>query len=185
MKTLIATGVLAALTLTLAAGQVKVTRRLGTTETMNKVRPGMGINSQDRAFFKLALETNLVEIKLGELAQKKGTQTWTREFGRIMVREHTGAFNEEVVIAEKLRLPVSKNLSSASQNMIGRLSRMSGQSFDREFRMMMVNGHNMFLGKIEKEVKSGNNSLIRNHAITLGPVVRLHAKMAERKVTKI
>ena len=165
--------------------QVKVSERLGTTETMNKVRPGMAINSQDRAFFKVALETNVLEGRLGELAQKRGASSWVREYGKMMVHEHSMGFNELKVIGSKLRLPVSKNLSSASQNVLARLSRLSGSAFDRAYRIEMMRGHATYLDKIEQEIKRGNNSLIRNHAITAGPVVRLHGKMAERKVTKI
>lgn len=165
--------------------QVKTTRHSGTTETMNKVRPGMAINSQDRSFFKLALETNILEAKLGELAMRKGATDWTREYGKMMMMEHNMGFNELKVIGGKLKLPVSKKLSSMNQNMLNRMSRLSGQAFDREYRSMMIKGHMGYLSKIEQEVKRGNNSLIRNHAITAGPVVRLHGKMAERKVTKL
>jgi putative membrane protein len=170
----------------LSFGQtVKVTRKYGTTETMNKVKPGMGINSQDKAFFKQALETNLVEIKLGDLARKKGSAEWAREFGKTMVMDHTQGFNELKVIGWKTKLPVSKNLSSAAQAKIARLARLSGPAFDREYRATMMKGHLDFAEKLEREVKWGNNSLIRNYAITMGPVVSLHHKMAIRKVTKI
>jgi putative membrane protein len=165
--------------------QVKVTRRYGTTETMNKVRPGMAINSQDRTFFKYALETNILEAKLGALAARRGSTDWTREYGKMMMTEHNMGFNELKVIGGKLRLPVSKKLSSTNQRMIDRMARLSGAAFDREYREMMMKGHMGYLNKVEQEVKYGNNSLIRNHAITAGPVVRLHAKMAERRVTKL
>ncbi len=167
-----------------AAQTVRVNRN-GNTENLNKVRPGSAVNSQDRSFFKVALETNLLEIKLGELAQRKGNSEFVREYGMMMVREHTMGFNELKVIGGKTRLPVSKNLSSASQNAIARLARLSGAAFDNAYRAEMIKGHNAFLIKLEQEIKRGNNSLIRNYAVTAAPVVRLHGKMAERRVTKI
>jgi len=164
---------------------VKVTKKYGTTETMNKVKPGMGINGHDRAFFKQALETNLVEIKLGELARKKGSGEWAREFGKTMVMDHTQGFNELKVIAWKTKLPLSKNISSESRGKIERLARLNGSAFDSEYRATMMKGHMAFAEQIEREIKLGNNSLVRNYAITMGPVVSLHHKMAIRKVTKI
>lgn len=180
-----ASTLIALLAVTACFAQVKITRRYGTTETMNKVRPGMAINSQDRIFFKHALETNILEAKLGELATRKGATEWTREYGQMMMTEHNLGFNELKVIGGKLKLPVSKKLSSANQSTLTRMARLSGPAFDREYRARMMKGHMTYLTKVEQEIKYGNNSLIRNHAVTAGPVVRLHAKMAERKVTKL
>jgi putative membrane protein len=175
-----------AITAAMSVGQsVRVTRKYGTTETMNKVRPGMGVNSNDRGFFKQAVDTNLLEIKLGELAQKRGSNEWTREFGKSMVTEHTQGYNELKVIGWKTKMPVTKKLSPAAQATYSRLARLSGPAFDREYRATMMKGHDAFAKKIEQEIKWGNNSLVRNYAITMGPVVSLHHKMAMRKVTKI
>lgn len=167
------------------AQTVKVNRNSGHAENLNKVHPGMAIKSQDRMFFKEAVETNQLEIKLGQIAQRNGGSTWAREFGKTMVMDHTEGWNELKVIGGKLRLPVSKNLSGESQSKIAHMSRLHGSAFDAAYRKGMIDGHGHFSMALEREIKNGNNSLIRNYAITAAPVVKLHMKMAMRKVTKI
>lgn len=167
------------------AQTVKVNRNSGHAENLNKVNPGMAINRQDRAFFKEAVETNQLEIKLGQIAWRNGGSNWAREYGKMMSMDHTEGWNELKVIGTKLRLPVSKKLSRESQEKIDRMSRLRGAAFDAAYRKGMIAGHSGFSQSLEREIKSGNNSLIRNYAITAAPVVKLHMKMAMRKVTKI
>jgi len=167
------------------AQTIKVNTNSGHAENLNKVKPGMAINRQDRSFFKEAVETNLLEIKIGEIARRNGASTWAREYGKMMVMDHTEGWNELKVIGAKLKLPVSKMLSRESQAKIDRMSRLHGAAFDSAYRQGMIAGHSGFSQSLEQEIKRGNNSLIRNYAITAAPVVKLHMKMAMRKVTKI
>lgn len=170
----------------LAFGQpIKVSRGSGNTENLNKVRPGMAIKPQDSMFFVQAMRTNVAEVKVGELAMKRGGSQWSRQYGKMLMMDHAQAFEEIKQIGRRLKLPVSKQVPPDAQALIARLKRLHGAAFDNAFRSAMIDGHEKFTTQIEREIKFGNNSLIRNYAITLGPVVRQHLKMAQRGVTKL
>jgi len=145
----------------------------------------MAIKPQDSAFFVQAMRTNVAEVKIGGLAQKQGGSQWSREYGKMLVMDHSQAFEEIKQIGHRLKLPVSKKVSGEDQILYDRLARMRGAAFDNAFRQAMIAGHDGFSKLVEREIRGGNNSLIRNYAITLGPVVRQHLKMAQRKVTKL
>jgi len=168
-----------------AFGQVRYTERLGTVENMNRVKPGMAIKRQDRVFLREAAQKNMLELELGEIARWKGSSEWAREYGEVMMKDHRMGVNEVRLIARKLNLMVPNRLSTENKKIVARLSRLNGAEFDRAYRAEMIRGHNAYDEKLEREIKLGNNSLIRNFAIKSAPVTRLHAKMAARRVTKI
>lgn len=167
-----------------AFAQVRVSNSTGSVETMNKVKPGMGVNSQDRRYFAEAKLMTVYCMRLSEIASRQ-SGGWVQEFGSAMLKDHVQNYGEIKVIGSKIGIKVDKQLPAAWQKPIDRLKATSGSNFEREFQRLYIGAKNLFAEQTEREIKLGNNSLVRNFAVTASPVTSLQIKMAKRKVSKI
>jgi predicted outer membrane protein len=174
-----------ALTFTGATAQVRVTERLGTTETMNRVKPGMGVNSNDRLFFAEARVATVFNLRAAEIASRKANSNWAKEFAHFRAMDFTQNYGELKVIGSKIGMRVDKSLPRAWEARLDQIRNKNGTAFDNAFRTNFVRVNEQYSDQAEREVKRGNNSLIRNFAVTQGPVIRNNIKMAKRGLTKI
>jgi putative membrane protein len=154
----------------------------GHPDDMRKIPPRSAINRQDRTFMKEAAYINRAEVMLGQLARQKGG-SWAREYGADMEREHTAAFEEQKQTARRLGISLPAGIDRMHQNVYDRLSRLSGSAFDNAYRTAMINGHAAAAAKFAMEIRRGNNSMVRNYAVTMLPGVKLHQTLAQRRRT--
>lgn len=165
--------------------QVRVTTSSGNTETMNKVMPGAAVNNVDRRYLAEARVATVFNLKLAEAATKQGSSAWAREFAKMRLKDYAQNYAELKVIGSKVGVKVDKTLPAAWEKRLSQVKAKRGTAFDNDFRRNFISVNEQFADQSEKAVKSGNNSNIRNFAVTQGPVIRLNIKMAERRVTKI
>lgn len=168
-----------------AFGQVRYTERLGTVENINRIRPGMGVTAQDRKYFAEARVNTVYNLRAAEIARRKGGSSWLNEFAEFRAKDYEQNYRELKVIASKLNMRVDKSLPRAWENRLDALRAKNGREFENAFRVNFVKINEQFADQSEREAKRGNNSLIRNFAVTQGPVIRLNIKMAMRGLTKI
>ena len=168
-----------------AFAQVRYTERLGTVENMNRVKPGMGVTAQDRKYFAEARITTVYNLRAAEIARRKGGSSWLNEFAEFRAKDYDQNYKELKVIASKLNLRADKSLPRAWEQKLNGLRAKNGGDFENAFRVNFVKINEQFADQSEREAKRGNNSLIRNFAVTQGPVIRLNINMAMRGVAKI
>lgn len=178
-------GLVLLLGVTAAQAQVRVTASSGNTETMNKVMPGAAVNSVDRRYFAEARVATVFNMRLAEAATKQGRSGWSREFAKMRLKDYAQDYAQLKVIGSKVGVKVDKTLPTAWQRRLDQIKSKRGAAFDNDFRRNFISVNEQFANQTEGAVKSGNNSHIRNFAVTQGPVIRLNIKMAERRVTKI
>ncbi|MBC8063952.1 MAG: DUF4142 domain-containing protein, partial [Chlorobia bacterium] len=140
---------------------------------------------QDRRYFAEARVATVFNLRLSEIATRKGNSDWSREFGGMRLKDHAQNYSELKVIGSKVGMKVDKSLPAAWEKRLSQIKAKNGMSFDRDFRSNYISVNEQFADQSERAVKSGNNSLIRNFAVMQGPVIRLNIKMATRKTTKI
>src|SRR5262245_35150802 len=100
--------------------------------------------AQDKAsqkFLKEAMEGNLAEVQMGELAQKNGGSDRVRSFGQMLQKDHSDANTKAKSAANSLGMSPPNAPNSKQKAMYDRMSKMSGQNFDREFAKHMVEDH--------------------------------------------
>lgn len=168
-----------------ANAQVKVSNHNGNTETMNKVMPGAAVNNADRRFFTEARVATVFNLRLSEIATRQANSEWAKEFAAMRLKDYAQNYSELKVIGSKVGMKVDKSLPAAWEKRLASIKAKRGMSFDSNFRSNFINVNEQYADQSERAVKSGNNSHIRNFAVTQGPVIRLNIKMATRKTTKI
>jgi predicted outer membrane protein len=95
----------------------------------------------DTAFLKKAMEENKAEVELGRLAESKAENQRVKEFGEMMVRDHTEALKKLQEASGGTIRESDIQLSKEHQQLRDRLSKLSGASFDREYMNAMVLNH--------------------------------------------
>jgi putative membrane protein len=100
--------------------------------------------SQDKAsqkFINEAIEGNLAEIRMGELAQKNGSSEGVRSFGQMLQRDHTDANQKAMTVAKDVAVTPPSEPNAKQKAEYDRMSKLTGARFDTEFARMMVADH--------------------------------------------
>jgi predicted outer membrane protein len=139
----------------------------------------------DEAFLKKVSGINLAEIELGMLAQKKGSNDAIKQFGKLMVSDHSDAETATKQLASDLNVMIPEKPGKDVADIESRLSSMGGAQFDEDYIHHMVAGHNGAVAMIENEIEHGKNPKIKEFAETILPTVQDHLCIGENVVGKM
>lgn len=129
-------------------------------------------------FIRQAIEGNLAEEKIGQLAEEKGASEQVRSFGAILKEDHTAANDEAVHAAKTLGVEVPREPSASEQALYMRLSKLSGEQFDKEFIKAMLEDHKKDVQKYEVAAQYSNDT-VGSYANDVLPKLRMHLQKVE------
>ena len=130
------------------------------------------------AFMQKAIEGNLAEIKVGQLAQQKGASEGVRHFGAVLEQDHSTANSQAMTAASSMGVTPPAEPSAKEQAVYQRLASLSGSKFDKAFVKVMVKDHRKDIAEFKKEAKAGNSPAASYAAASL-PTLQKHLRMAE------
>jgi putative membrane protein len=133
----------------------------------------------DSQFAKKTAQGGIAEVKLGQLAQEKGTSDSVKKFGQRMVEDHTKAGDELKRAAAQENITLPDEVSAKDKATYNSLSKLSGAAFDRAYARDMVKDHEEVVADFNKEANGGNSAAIRNFATQTLPTLQDHLKEAK------
>jgi putative membrane protein len=118
-------------------------------------------------------------VQLSQLAQDKGQSSAVKEFGRMMIDDHTAANDKlkSVAAGKGVDLPTSPSISQMATKT--KLQLLSGDSFDKSYIKTMVSDHKDTIKLFQKEAQSGQDSSARAFAQATLPTLQTHLKKIE------
>lgn len=134
-------------------------------------------DSPDAKFLMDAARGDVAEIKMGELAQQKGQSEAVREFGRMLVEDHSKAGKKTAELASELKVVPPAQPSAEQMQKHDALARLSGEEFDRQFAAEMVKAHEQEIEKYRKQAQSGDSD-VSKLAEELLPTLEEHLAVA-------
>lgn len=134
----------------------------------------------DHAFAQKAAQGDLAEVKLGQLAEKKGTTNAVKSFGRRMVQDHSKVNEQLKSVASRDNIALPSTPSTEDQTQYERLSKLSGPEFDRAYARAMVADHTKDISEFKKEAANGNVQNIKQFASSTLPILDEHLKLARQ-----
>lgn len=137
-------------------------------------------SSADENFAKKAAQGGMAEVKLGQLAEQKGSSPEVKDFGRRMVQDHSKTNNQLKDVVSRENIPLPDELDKSDQTTYDRLSRLSGDAFDREYARDMVKDHSKDVSEFQKEAKNGKDESIKNFAAETLPTLQNHLDQARQ-----
>jgi putative membrane protein len=133
----------------------------------------------DKTFITDAIEGNLAEIQMGQLAQQKGHSDAVKSFGQMLVSDHQANNQKATQVADQLGVTPPTQPSAKQKAAYDQLSKASGAGFDRQFAKMMVMDHKQDIAKFQRRAKKTNDPLAQYASNSL-PVLKKHLTTAEK-----
>ncbi len=151
----------------------------GRVDNMNKIRPMSGISRQDRQFLKDAAGANWLEISSSELALGRSTGGWAKHFAHDMITDHKAALAELMQLAHRKKVMLPDTAPAMVERKVGMLARYRGPRFDAAYKTLQIAAHKETATKLEQEIRNGHDAQVRDFAVKMLPVVRMHLRMAQ------
>jgi putative membrane protein len=141
--------------------------------------PGPALPTPD--FIKAAASTDEFERQEGRLAEVRGVTPRVRDFGRMMVRDHT---NTTMALKGAIRhaglpAPPPPKLTDQQQANLATLKAARGPDFDRTYVQQQIEAHQTALGVMQAYAAGGDNRVLRKAAAQTAPIVRRHLTIVQ------
>lgn len=133
-------------------------------------------------FVKAAAQTDEFERQEGRLAATQGGGQKVREFGQMMVTDHTKTTEGLKAALKKAGMPVlpPPPLSHEQSQSLAKLRGLHGADFDKAYITEQIATHEKALGVMQGYSSGGENAVLRKAAADTVPVVEHHLSMAQQ-----
>src|SRR4029453_14096936 len=111
----------------------------------------------NQEFLTDAIQGNLAEISMGQLAQKNGGSDGVRSFGQMLVQDHSAANEKATSLAQTQGVTAPTAPKPEAKQEYDRLSKLNGEAFDEKFAKHMVADHKKDIKEFEKQAKGGGD----------------------------
>ncbi len=138
------------------------------------------VSNDDLKFVTDAANAGMMEVALGKVAQQNSTSTDVKNFGAMMVTDHTKAGDDLSKIATTKHIMMPISLPQDDQNKVDDLSKKTGKDFDKAYMDAMVSGHKKVAGMFEDETKKGSDADIKAFASSTLPTINKHLDAAKK-----
>jgi putative membrane protein len=119
--------------------------------------------ASDSTFLQTVGSLGLLQVKLGKLAQQKGSSDVVKDFGRRMATEYSQA-NEQLAAGAKQAAYPKPVLLRQHQQIFDRFNTIGKSSFDKNYLAEMVSEHDEAARLFEQEAKEGRITLLKQLA---------------------
>ena len=131
----------------------------------------------DSIFIQRVSSDGLLQARLGQLAQKKGSSPSVVEFGNRMVADYSKA-NEELKTAAKQAAFPAPVLLREDQQVFDRFNRMGRSSFDKAYMAEAVRHHSEVVRLFQREADGGRVQSLKQLASRMLPDMKQRLSLA-------
>ena len=133
-------------------------------------------SNPDASFYKNAAEGGMFEVDAGNLAQSKGNSQQVKDFGAMMVKDHSAANDKlkSIAASKSISLPGSASVGQMATK--AKLDVLSGDTFDKSYIKSQIKAHRQTIALFNKEVASGQDADAKAFARATLPTVKSHLK---------
>ena len=139
----------------------------------------MPVDKDVADFAVKAASGGMEEVQLGQLAQQKASSQRVKDFGSMMVQDHSAANDELKRLASSKNITLPTSVSNDQQDDINDLSKKSGTDFDKAYMKMMVNDHEKDIKEFEKAGNNLKDADVKNFAMKTLPTLQKHLDSAK------
>jgi putative membrane protein len=123
----------------------------------------------------------MAEVALGKLAAEKGSTQDVKEFGRMMVDDHTKANAELKSLADKKDVTLPAGPKPAHKAVQARLEKLSGPAFDKAYMAAMVKDHRKAVDLFTRNSNGASDDDVQAWATRTLPALRHHLDEARKR----
>lgn len=123
-------------------------------------------------------KSNLTEIEAGKLAQDNGHSQATKDYGKMLVSDHTSADKKVVALAKEEKIDLSPSTPVVGSKDLADLS--AGPAFDHRFARSMVGDHKKDIAELTAARDSTTDPKLKALLAAILPTLEQHESMAQK-----
>lgn len=136
-------------------------------------------------FAELAMADALMEIALGELVQRQGESAAARDFAQRMATNHTAIKLILRKASGNLASTLPTALDAEQQDVLDRLSKLSGTELDREYLWEETLRQPRSVAMYRWQYENCDDKTLKQFAVGTLPIIAVHARVADEVHKKI
>jgi putative membrane protein len=137
-------------------------------------RAETAVSMADTNFILAAAQGGMTEVKLGELAATNGMRDDVKEFGQMMVKDHTAINDDLKALAAQKGVTLPDSLDTKHQGMVDKMAALTGSGFDDAYIKGMIKAHQKDARAFKAESAATQDADIKNFLAKSIPVVEAH-----------
>jgi putative membrane protein len=138
------------------------------------------VAASDEAFARDAAADGLAEVELGQLAVEKAASAEIKNFGKMIVDDHSKANAELKAIAARRSIDLPSEPKPEQKAEKERLQQLNGVAFDQEFAKAMTKDHKKAVEAFSKQAGQGADPELKAWAAQKLPTLKVHHAKAEQ-----
>ena len=139
-----------------------------------------GASTLDRHWLNQAASSAIYKVTVGKLAQRKAGSTGVKQYGAMLIRDHTKSLEETNAVGKKLGVKLETRANPLQQQIIAMLSRMRGAQFDAFMTQIAVGDHKLDIEDAREAASNGLANDVRSLARKEQPVLQKHLREATK-----
>ena len=146
---------------------------------LGSIAVASGADKVSQVFIRDAIQGNLAEIQIGQLAQEKAQGADVKSYGQMLVTDHSASNEQAGKVAEQIGVTAPTEPSVNQKAVHDRMAKLSGTAFDRAFINEMIADHKMNIARFQNEAKKKNDPVADFANQTL-PTLQKHLDAARK-----
>lgn len=139
----------------------------------------------DTEFAVAAADGGMFEVQLGELAEKNAVSKDVKDFGSMMVKDHSKANDELKTLAAQKNITLPATLSEDKQKKYNDIAAKKGKDFDKAYVSLMVDDHKMDIKEFEEASKDAKDAEVKSWAAGKLPTLNHHLETVQNLQDKL
>src|SRR6476659_17257 len=147
-----------------------------------------GVSAQtinDAQIASIVLTANQVDVDAGRLATKRALTVETKQFGQLMVTDHTAVNKSATELAARLGVtpqdnPTSQSLKTEGEKNVAHLKTLKGAAFDKAYVDQEVTYHQQVIDALDKTlIPNASNAELKALLVKVRPAFVAHLEHAK------
>lgn len=123
-------------------------------------------------------QSDVKEVQAGKIAQKNGQSEAVREYGAMLVKDHTAADKKVAELATKQNIDLRAATPAPGANDMGTMA--SGPDFDKKFAQEMLDDHRKDLAAVTEARNATGDPQLKKLLGDMIPTLEKHEAAAEK-----
>jgi len=141
----------------------------------SQLQTAAGPKDKDDAEFAVkAANGGMAEVAMGQLAQSNAANPRVKDFGAMMVKDHTDAGDKLKQLAQQKNIVLPSTLADKEQKMVSDLQKKTGKDFDKAYMNLMRDDHKKDIKEFTKAGNACKDSDLKGFANNTLPVLQKH-----------
>lgn len=133
----------------------------------------------DKAFLKKALEGNMAEVQMGQLALQKSSDDQVKQFAQRMVDDHGKMLDQLKPVAQQMGVKVPEGPSKGQMKSMDKMKALSGDAFDQAYIKSMVKDHKNDDSEFKQEAQSTQNPQLKQMVTQSDQIIQSHLQQIQ------